>query len=69
MEMLGELMARWDHRDKRYRLRREGLSDAEVAAIRTFRRDEAFDLDDDARDAALRAVIRWAPPALESRRS
>ena len=67
MSELEELRARWDERDRRYSMRKQGglalpLSDDEQFAIRTWRYQEANALQPGQSEFATAEVFAWSPP-------
>ena len=67
MSELEELRARWDERDRRYSMRKQGglalpLTDDEQFAIRTWRYQEAAMLPDSQSPIAVSTVREWSPP-------
>jgi hypothetical protein len=64
---LHELRLLWATRDYRYGLRRQALSPAETAVVRTHRQAEADALPRPVRRAAFEEAGRWLPPPLTRR--
>jgi hypothetical protein len=65
---IDELLLRWEIRDGLYRLRRELLTDREVAAVRLFRELEARELGPVAAHRAMAVLELWDRPALATYR-
>jgi hypothetical protein len=59
---LHDLRLLWAQRDHRYGLRRQALSPAETAVVRTHRQAEADALPRPVRRAAHEEAGRWLPP-------